>query len=75
MSPPAGKPGFATTAWHDCRHAYATHMLAAGLGAHAVARLLAHSNAGLVLSRYGHALPDELASAGETLSAWRAARR
>jgi hypothetical protein len=27
-----------------------------------------------VLRRYGHALPDELARAGETLSAWRRAR-
>ena len=60
--------------FHDSRHAYATHMLAAGLGRGLVARLLGHSNAGLVLARYGHALPDELASAGEALSAWRAAR-
>ena len=60
--------------FHDCRHAFATHALAAGLTAHAVAALLGHSDAGLVLQRYGHALPDELASAGETLSAWRAAR-
>jgi hypothetical protein len=48
-------------------------MLAAGLGAHAVARLLGHANAGLVLGRYGHALPDELTRAGEVLGAWRAA--
>jgi integrase len=56
------------------RHAYATHALAAGLTAHAVARLLGHASAELVHRRYGHALPDELASAGDRLSAWRAAR-
>jgi len=59
---------------HDCRHAFATHSLAAGLSAHAVAALLGHSDAGLVLRRYGHALPDELAAAGERLSLWRQAR-
>lgn len=59
---------------HDLRHSFATHALAAGLSAHAVARLLGHSDAGLVWRRYGHALPDELARAGEALSAWRAVK-
>jgi integrase len=59
---------------HDCRHAFATHALAAGLTAHAVAALLGHADAGLVLRRYGHALPDELAKAGEALSIWRRKR-
>jgi len=59
---------------HDARHGFATHALAAGLSAHAVAALLGHSDAGLVLRRYGHALPDELAGAGMVLSAWRQAR-
>ena len=47
--------------FHDTRHAFASHALAAGLTAHAVAALLGHTDAGLVLRRYGHALPDELA--------------
>jgi integrase len=57
--------------FHDTRHAYATHALAAGLSAHAVARLLGHSDAGLVWRRYGHALPGELARAAEVLNVWR----
>jgi integrase len=57
--------------FHDTRHAYATHALAAGLSAHAVAQLLGHSDAGLVWRRYGHALPDELARAADTLAAFR----
>jgi integrase len=60
--------------FHDTRHAYATSLLAAGLGSHAVAALLGHADASLVDRRYGHALPDELATAGDTLSAWRQAR-
>lgn len=59
--------------FHDTRHAFATHALAAGLTAHAVAQLLGHSDAGLVWRRYGHALPDELARAADTLAEWRQA--
>ena len=59
---------------HDCRHAFATHMLAVGLTAHAVASLLGHADAALVTRRYGHALPEELARAGELLSEWRRRR-
>jgi len=59
---------------HDTRHAYATSLLAAGLTSHAVAALLGHADASLVDRRYGHALPDELATAGDKLSAWREAR-
>jgi hypothetical protein len=50
-------------------------MLAAELSAHAVARLLGHSDPGLVWKRYGHALPSDLAGAGDALSAFRRARR
>jgi integrase len=59
---------------HDARHAYATWMLGAGVSVHAVARLLGHGDAALVLKRYGHALPDELAGAADTLAMWLAAR-
>lgn len=68
----AGFPEDALPHLHELRHAFATHALAAGLSAHVVARLLGHSSAALVWARYGHALPSELASAGEALSAWRA---
>jgi integrase len=54
--------------WHDLRHAYATHTLAAGISIHAVAHLLGHADASLVLQRYGHALPDEIARAGTALA-------
>lgn len=59
---------------HDLRHTFASHALAAGLSIHAVADLLGHSDAALVLRRYGHALPDEIAGAGRALEAWRGRR-
>jgi integrase len=61
--------------FHDARHAFASHALAAGLSAHAVAALLGHTDAALVWKRYGHALPDEIASAGNALSTFREARK
>jgi len=45
------------------------------LSVHAVADLLGHSDAELVLRLYGHALPREVSSAGERLEAWRIAQR
>ena len=39
------------------------------------ALLLCEGDAGLVWQRYGHALPDEVARAAETLAEWRSARR
>jgi hypothetical protein len=39
-----------------------------------VARLQGHTGAALVLNRYGHAMPDELASAGDVLGQWLDAR-
>jgi integrase len=60
---------------HDLRHTCATFWLAAGLSVHAVADLLGHVDAGLVLRLYGHALPAEVSSAAERLEAWRASQR
>ena len=57
--------------FHDLRHSYATAMLRAGLTVHACAKLLGHRDANLVLKRYGHALPDELAGAADQLEALR----
>jgi integrase len=70
---PKGTKASELPRFHDLRHAFASHALAAGLSAHAVATLLGHSDAGLVWRRYGHALPDELAGAGEMLATWRVA--
>jgi len=68
----AGLPGLRV---HDLRHTAATFWLAAGLTVHAVAELLGHTDAALVLRLYGHALPAERSTAAERLEAWRAAQR
>ena len=60
---------------HDLRHTYASDMLRTHRTARAVADLLGHSDASLVLRRYAHVLPDELSTAGDDLAKWRAEHR
>jgi integrase len=52
----AGLPAGTTS--HDLRHHYASVLLAAGESVVAVAERLGHENATLVLSTYGHLMPD-----------------
>jgi integrase len=52
----AGLPAGTTS--HDLRHHYASVLLAAGESVVAVAERLGHDNATLVLSTYGHLMPD-----------------
>ena len=52
----AGLP--AGTTMHDLRHHYASVPLHAGESVVAVAERLGHENASLVLSTYGHLMPD-----------------
>lgn len=66
--------GLADLRFHDLRHIFATHQLASGTGIHAAADLLGHADAGQVLRRYGHSMPEEIASSAERLAAWRAAQ-
>jgi integrase len=48
----------AGTTSRDLRHHYASILLAAGESVIAVAERLGHENANLVLSTYGHLMPD-----------------
>lgn len=62
--------------FHDLRHTWCVFMLRAGVRPEAVAKLGGWSDVGIIHRRYGkHALPDELAGAGEALAAYRASLR
>jgi integrase len=52
---------------HDTRHSHATHLLAAGVPSHIVARRLGDSEA--TLSVYSHALPQQQRDAAERVAA------
>jgi integrase len=50
---------------HDCRHTFASLMIAAGVNAKALSTFMGHANISVTLDRYGHLMPgaeDEAAS-------------
>ena len=50
---------------HDCRHTFASLMIAAGVNAKALSTFMGHANIAITLDRYGHLLPgaeDEAAT-------------
>lgn len=68
--------GIPEARFHDLRHTWCVFMLRAGVRPEAVAKLGGWSDVGIIHRRYGrHALPDELAGAGDALAAYRAAQR
>ena len=69
----AGLPTGTTS--HDLRHHYASVLLAAGESVVAVAERLGHEDASLVLSTYGHLMPDSDDRTRSAIdAAWTAAR-
>jgi integrase len=42
---------------HDCRHTFASLMIAAGVNAKALSTFIGHANISITLDRYGHLLP------------------
>lgn len=42
---------------HECRHAYASLMIAAGVNAKALSTYMGHANISITLDRYGHLMP------------------
>jgi integrase len=42
---------------HDCRHTFASLMIAAGVNAKALSTFMGHANISITLDRYGHLMP------------------
>jgi integrase len=55
----AERAGLPPTTTHDLRHHYPSVLLHAGESVHAVAEQLGHTNAALVLTTYGHLMPNQ----------------
>lgn len=64
---------------HECRHTFASLMIAAGVNAKALSTYMGHANIGITLDRYGHLMPgNEEEAAGlldSYLEAWNARAR
>jgi integrase len=55
---------------HECRHTYATYMIAAGINTKALSTYMGHSSITITLDRYGHLLPGNESEAAEFLETW-----
>jgi len=60
---------------HECRHTFASLMIAAGVNAKALQSFMGHANISITLDRYGHLMPGSEAEAAGLLDAYLAAQR
>jgi len=49
--------GLEPISMHECRHTFASLMIAAGVNAKALSTFMGHANISITLDRYGHLLP------------------
>jgi integrase len=70
------RKGLVPITLHECRHTYASLMIAAGVNFKALSEFMGHSDIAITLDRYGHLLPgagDEAAELlDDYLNQWRA---
>jgi integrase len=55
---------------HECRHTYASYMIAAGINTKALGTYMGHSSITITLDRYGHLLPGNETEAATLLESW-----
>jgi len=60
---------------HECRHTFASLMIAAGVNAKALSTFMGHANISITLDRYGHLMPGSEAEAAKLLDAYLTAQR
>lgn len=55
---------------HECRHTFASLMIAARVNAKALSEFIGHANIAITLDRYGHLMPGSHAEAAGLLDAY-----
>jgi integrase len=55
---------------HECRHTFASPMIAAGVNAKALITDMGHANISITLDRYGHLMPGNEEEAADLLDAY-----
>jgi integrase len=60
---------------HDCRHTFASLMIAAGVNAKALSTFMGHANISITLDRYGHLMPGAEDDAAALMDAYLEAAR
>ncbi len=59
---------------HECRHTYASYMIAAGVNAKALSTYMGHATITITLDRYGHLMPGNESEAAELLDTYLTSR-
>jgi integrase len=62
--------GFEPISWHECRHTFASLMIAAGVNPKALSTYMGHSSITITLDRYGHLFPGNEDEAAELLDSY-----
>jgi integrase len=70
-----GAAGLKPICLHDCRHTFASLMIAAGVNAKALSTYMGHANISITLDRYGHLMPGAEAEAAGLMDAYLQAAR
>ena len=60
---------------HECRHSFASMMIAAGVNAKALSTFMGHAKIAVTFDLYGHLMPGSEAEASELLDAYLTAER
>ncbi len=55
---------------HECRHTFASLMIAAGVNTKALSTYIGHASIAITMDRYGHLMPGSEAEAAERLDAY-----
>jgi len=69
-SPAWAQAGLAPITLHECRHTFASLMIAAGVNAKALSTYMGHANIAITLDKYGHLMPGNEAEAAGMLDAY-----
>jgi integrase len=64
------KAGLCAITPDECRHTYASLMIAAGVNAKTLATYLGHANIAITMDRYGHLMPGNEEEAAGALDAY-----
>jgi integrase len=67
--------GLERITFHECRHTYASLMIAAGVNAKALSTYMGHANISITLDRYGHLMPGNESEAAGLLDAYLTSQR
>jgi len=64
------RAGLDSITLHECRHSFASLMIAAGVNAKALSEFMGHSSIQITLDRYGHLMPGSRDEAVERADAY-----